>query len=670
MNSKICLSLVCALSIGAYAVDLGTVDVTEVIQSKVVENVNEVDVKNADLAEALAKQTPSIDLVRRSGIANDILLRGQKRDNIVVTVDDAKIYGACPNRMDPPTSHIVVSNIDKVIVSEGPYNVEDFGVLSGDVKVETKKPEKKFGGNVYVNMGSFNYKKAGATVSGGNDKIRVLLTGSYEQGDQYKDGDGNDFAQQITNATAGTPLAGAQMQPQYADMKAFEKTTFMGKIFANVTDNQDLELSYTLNRSNDVLYPNSKMDAIYDDSDIVNFKYTLLGLGKYSKKLQIKAYYSQVEHPMSTKYRLFSGVDSANEKISKLNTEMMGAKIINDMDLNDGLFTVGLDTSKRWWDGTYTGYGTAAGITGRPSIQDVDTINSALFVKYNKDIDKLNIQVGARVDHTTISTGDTAFDDRNFDALSANVLASYKLGGGLKVFAGVGRSSRVPDGRELYFKSSTGALIGTPTLDQTTNTEIDVGVEKYYDSGKIKAKAFYSMLGDYIYFHKDAPTNAFENIDATIYGVEVSGTFDLLDNLYVDYGMAYQRGTKDKPLAGQTDKDLADIPPLKTNVAVNYDYDDTTSIRAEVIAAASWSKYDGDNGEQELPGYTVLNLKAQKTFMKHLDVTVGVDNIFDKTYAVSNTYADLTLLTDGTSGEVMLLNEPGRYFYVNLKYNF
>ena len=49
---------------------------------------------------------------------------------------------------------------------------------------------------------------------------------------------------------------------------------------------------------------------------------------------------------------------------------------------------------------------------------------------------------------------------------------------------------------------------------------------------------------------------------------------------------------------------------------------------------------------------------------------MGVDNLFDKTYAVSNTYKDLVLLPTVGNNEVMLLNEPGRYAYTNLKYIF
>ncbi len=697
MKKTIYLSAICAVALNA--TDLGTIEVQEVTDTKIIENVSNEEVKSADLAEALAKQVPSINMIRRSGIANDITLRGQKRDNIVVTMDGSKVCGACPNRMDPPTSHIVVANVDSVKVSEGPYDVEEFGDLSGSVKIKMKTPTKETKGEVETTIGSFGYKKFGAKASGGNDKVRVVLSASYENSEQYEDGDGNTIAQQIQNAVTTNPkFAPFAFKPQYQDMDAYTKKTAMGKVFVKISDNQDLEASITANRSDDVLYGNSKMDAIYDDSNIYNLKYTIKDLGKYSKKLTFKAYKSDVKHPMSTKYRLASGVNSANEVISQLTTDMMGFKVLNDIQVDDNrLATIGIDTSKRNWDGAYIGYGTKTALTKRPSIQDVDTVNNAIFIKCNRDINNINIKTGLRYNDTTISTANTTYNDRDFNSLDANILATFKTDDSTKFFAGIGRASRVPDGRELYFNSSMNVMSGNPTLDQTTNTEIDLGIEKKYENGYLKFKTFYSKLDDYIYFNKGntktfsmkgTPTttayNSFENIDAKIYGLEILASYDLSDDAYLDLGAAYQRGKKDNPMIGtnintisgvttttaQTDTDLADITPLKINIALNYDIDDSLSTKVELIHANSWNNYDSDNGEQALDNYNIINLKAKKEFSKNIETTIGIDNLFDKTYAVSNTYADLILLGDGTSNEVMLLNEPGRYIYANFKYKF
>ncbi len=42
----------------------------------------------------------------------------------------------------------------------------------------------------------------------------------------------------------------------------------------------------------------------------------------------------------------------------------------------------------------------------------------------------------------------------------------------------------------------------------------------------------------------------FENIDAKIYGVELTGAILFGEKLSVEYGVTYQRGKKDKPLDG------------------------------------------------------------------------------------------------------------------------
>jgi len=94
MKKAIYLSLVCSLSLQAAQVELGTIDVEAKIDTEVIKDVHGEDIKSADLAEALFKQSPSISMVRRSGIANDVIVRGQKKDNVNVTMDGVKVFGA------------------------------------------------------------------------------------------------------------------------------------------------------------------------------------------------------------------------------------------------------------------------------------------------------------------------------------------------------------------------------------------------------------------------------------------------------------------------------------------------------------------------------------------------------------------------------------------------
>jgi len=668
----ITLSLVAIATLSAADVELDEVSVESTVITEVAENAQ----ISADLAQALSSSVPSIDMNRRSGIANDVYIRGQKRDNISVEVDGTKVQGACVNRMDPPISHVLANQIEEVEVIEGPYDVETMGTLSGGLKIKTKQPSKEFKGELNLGMGSWGYKKVGVSASGGNDKVRALISASYENSGQYKDGDGNTIADQIDNYAAASGLAGTtkdpSLQDQYHDMDAYTKKSIMTKLYINLAEDQELRLSYTGNRSDDILYGNSKMDALYDDSNIYSVEYNIDNISDIYKNINLQFYASDVDHPMATTYRKSSEA-ALPEMKNWLTTDMQGIKLKNTFDLASYKLLVGLDGSERKWDGTY--YKNDVILASSPkSIDGAKTKNGAIFAKVDKKFGNLGISIGARYDDTKITH--RTLQTNNYSSTGANIITTYSLNKENKIFLGVGQAYRVPDARELYFTGSMGNLTGTPDLDQTKNTEIDLGYELSNGSFKLKVKTFYSMLDDYIYYHKDndnnpatPDVNAFENIDAYIYGAEISSSYFATDDISLDAGMSYKKGQKDNAMAGQTDKDLADIAPLRGNIAVNYEYANNSIVTMEMQASDRWDTFDEDNGEQELAGWAVMNMKVKHALDKHAEFTIGVNNVFDNTYAVNNTYADLILVTGGNE-EVMLMNEPGRYFYTNLTFKF
>ena len=668
INKSLVLSLALSPLLMAETIELEEVQVEAKINTVKINDISGEELKSADLAESLTQTVPSISLVRRSGIANDIILRGQKKDNINILADGTKTYGACPNRMDPATSHILTNNIESVEVTEGPYDVENFGTLSGLVDIKTKKPTKEVSGEVNLNAGSFNQKKVSATVSGGIDKVRVLLSASKETSGQYKDGDGNTLSEQMDNYIADNQagltgmdlmkFTGSALKPQHKDMDAYDKKTFMGKLFFNPTDNQELRLSYTANRSDNILYPSSGMDALYDDSDIYSLEYSISNMGSFSKKLDFQAYHSEVDHPMVNRYRKSSMM---MDMVSALTTSVDGVKLKNLMSVGEADLTVGIDASKRNWNGEYIINGTLSAVK---SIDDVDTENIAAFVKLENSLGAIDLDMGLRYDDTSIEHAGN-LQDNSYESVNGYAFATYNAENKTQYFVGAGKSSRVPDARELYFKHSSGMLTGTPTLDQTENYEIDLGAKKQYENAYAKVKVFHSWLKDFIAYN--ATNKDFENVDAAIYGIELSTFYAASDVLSFDAGVAYQRGKKDHALDGQTDTNLAEIPPLKLNAAVNYDTD-MTSTKVELIAADKWDNFDVDNGEQEISGYAIVNLKWNRDLTNGVDITLGMDNVFDHTFAVSNTYQDLTLLSGNS--DVMLMNEPGRYIYANLRYRF
>jgi iron complex outermembrane receptor protein len=676
------LSLALIATLHAADAQLDEISVESTVVTEVADNAQ----TSADLAQALSASVPSIDMNRRSGIANDIYIRGQKRDNISVDVDGTKIQGACVNRMDPPVSHILASQIDTVEVIEGPYDVENMGTMSGGLKITTKQPTKELHGEINLGMGSWGYKKVGATVSGGNDIVRLLVSASYENSEQYEDGNGDTIADQVDKyydkAGPFAPNKDPRYQDKYSDMDAYTKKSLMTKMFIKTLEDQELRLSYTANRSDDVLYGNSKMDAIYDDSNIYSVEYNIDNISDVYKNINLQYYKSDVDHPMGTDYRK-SSKGAFPVMRNELTTEMEGLKLKNTFDFSGYKVLFGLDGSQRKWDGKY--YKDSQPLPGGlKSIDDAVTDNRAVFTKIDKKFGNFGISVGARYDDTEIDSG--SFRSNDYKSFGANVMSTYNFNNENKVFLGAGVAYRVPDARELYFTGSMGNETGTHDLEQSKNTEIDLGYELTNSSFNFKIKTFYSKLDDYIYYNADntilkmgklVSNHAFENIDAYVYGGEITASYFASDDISLDLGASFKRGKKDDALVGnsngtivkQSDKDLADMAPPRASIAANYEYYTNSLATLELQMSDKWDKFDEDNGEQELAGWAVVNMKVKHALDKHAEITVGVNNMLDHTYAVNNTYQDLILL-DGANDAIMLMNEPGRYFYTNLTFKF
>jgi iron complex outermembrane receptor protein len=162
-------------------------------------------------------------------------------------------------------------------------------------------------------------------------------------------------------------------------------------------------------------------------------------------------------------------------------------------------------------------------------------------------------------------------------------------------------------------------------------------------------------------------TTWWTNIDAHIYGGDVKALVDLAYGFSAEGAIACQRGEKDSQPRYNTNEKLAEIPPLKTKLALHYEKSDFFGL-LEWIYSNSYSHADTDAGEKELPSWNVVNLRAGYAFNKYLSLNVGMDNLFNETYAVANSY-ELDPLTPGAT-HVAIVNEPGRFYYASLSFTF
>ena len=122
--------------------------------------------------------------------------------------------------------------------------------------------------------------------------MQGLLGYSYSESGQYQDGDGN----KLCDYNPGYSEEGR-------DMKAFQKHDVWGKVLFNLTGNQSLLLDYKYGNAKDIMTPRVGMDIESEKTNLSSIEYILENLGGFSKKIKVKAYYNQVEHDPSNKYR-------------------------------------------------------------------------------------------------------------------------------------------------------------------------------------------------------------------------------------------------------------------------------------------------------------------------------------------------------------------------------
>jgi iron complex outermembrane receptor protein len=264
---------------------------------------------------------------------------------------------------------------------------------------------------------------------------------------------------------------------------------------------------------------------------------------------------------------------------------------------------------------------------------------------------------------------------------SGNVQLFYELQKGTELFVGLGHSVRVPDAQERYFALIRPAMVGSdwvgnPELKPSRNTELDLGIKHSTDKTLIKATAFYSYVQDYITVHNQSKVNnvpgvmnsrarSYENVNAQFFGGEVDLRLSLTQELFLFGGMSYVQARKEtKPGFPKNinSSRVAEIPPLKTRLALRYDKGMYFG-EVETILSATQYRVDTDLNEQRTSGYGVVNVKVGGNF-KGFTINAGIDNVFDKKYYEYLSYQRNPFATG------VKVPEPGRTFYVNVSYTF
>lgn len=427
--------------------------------------IREIRESNArDAGEALEK-VEGMSKIRKGAIANDIDIRGMKRDNINILIDGQRLYGACPNRMDPASFHVDFAEVETIDIIKGPYNVKNPGGLGGEVDIKTKEIKKGLNNELNLGGGSFATKEGSFRSSYATDAFGFLVGGSGKTAQPYIDGNGKRLTEQYPDfdhpsAALYSPYASpevltvmSQLQsvkntypaqfaatipdfPQgpppsqnrykYGERKnnAYEMRTGWIKTFFKPTEKQKIELSYTKQETENVFYPYLLMDANYDNVVRTAATYTIEDLTSKIEEFKVQVYDNTVKHLMTDEFRCSSTANTNNcyQPLSQsfgmatyATTRTTGGKIETTFQIL-GKSTVGVDTYHRNWDATTTTRVKHFKDMSMPmmpmnyrdqaSIPDVTTDNvGAYFENESKLSSKLKLNTGLRHDKAISKAG-------------------------------------------------------------------------------------------------------------------------------------------------------------------------------------------------------------------------------------------------------------------------
>jgi len=625
-----------------------------------------------DVGEALA-DTTGVRMLRKGGIANDIVLRGFQSRDLNILIDGLRIYGACPNHMDPPAFHADFAEVERIELGKGPFDVRNQGSLGGIVNIVTRSAEPGFHADADLSTGSFGYFNPSATASYGNERYSLLGGFSYRLSRPYTDGAGKRFTDTTNYRT------------EFLDSDAFRVGTAWGKVSFVPRNGHLAQIAYTRQQADHVLYPYLQMDAVYDDSDRISLSYQIDRGGSFIHALRFRGYFTQVDHWMNDQYRLTSlGVTRPYSMGTMAETQTYGGRF----ELAMGNWVVGSESFRRQWNTTTALAG--SGYQPQSSLPDVRTDSIGVYAEYQKPLaDSLRLDAGARLD-TARSAADplkanTALyyayhstrliSVRNTEP-SGNVRLRYSAPHGFEISGGVGHTFRIPEPQERFFalRRMGSDWVGNPSIGPSRNSGAD-GAITFRHSGLFLGTTFHlNRIRDYITIDRQPKVNmvagvmnssarTYQNVDALLYGGELDATYSLTQNLSVSTNLSYVRGSQDPDIAmGMTSENLPEMPPIFSRTGLRYT---THRLSAEIEAqfTGSQRRINADLGEEPTPGYGTANAKLAYRF-RRFTFRAAVDNLFNRRY-----YEYLSYMRDPFRTGVRVF-EPGRNVYLNISYRF
>tara|TARA_R110002124_G_scaffold87407_1_gene225141 strand:+ start:180136 stop:182430 length:2295 start_codon:yes stop_codon:yes gene_type:complete len=621
-------------------------------------------------------------LIKRGNYAIDPTFRATQYEQLNVQFDGGtKAMHACPNRMDPITTHVIPEEIEKIEIIKGPYTVRYGATFGGIVNLVTQKPQSEdYGLSGSVHAG---YEENGnslvsmARLQQATENYDIVGNIGYRDFGNYEDGDGVEVPSSFRSLDYGIRLG------------------------YNLTEDQRLQAHWRQSYGRDVLHAGLPMDTEEDNSSILSLDYSLKDLEGIINQVDAKAYYSYVDHIMSNVNR---PTFMMTEAVSSIDAITTGGKI--ELKLKPTKkFTLysGLDALHIARDGERNRLvkRNAMGPLATP-IEFTDKIwqdsyitDIGVFMEGKYPItEKTMFTTGLRYDLVTSEIKDPEadflelypnLDKRTEHNISATASLKYMMSREFIMEIAYGRGVRSANMIERVINHFTVGqdsyeYIGNPNLDAEVNNQFEVGfkgkleMENGFNSFNYGSSFYYSFYNNYIvavvdetlvrkFMPNQEPVNpkVFRNLDeAYKTGFEVYAGFDFLEDFNFTTEVAYVYA-KNKDL----NESLPLVPPLVTRLKLGFE-------REKFWASVNYTLTSDQNnisesfGETSTPGYEVMDIRIGVVPINNLTLGVAALNVFDKTYHNHLNFS----FANQANFERVPINDPGRNLSTFVQYKF
>ncbi|MEA3276482.1 MAG: TonB-dependent receptor [Pseudomonadota bacterium] len=608
----------------------------------------------APATAALLKRAPGGNLNDNgplSGIAN---YRGMFGPRVSTKVDGMHISPGGPNWMDPPLSYAARPRLEDLKLYRGIAPVSAGNETIGGAVTATTRSSRfsdtdafRFHGNLDLGGQTANDGYGlGALLAGSNDRHRLHVSASLEKGNDSRFPDGTITPTEYDRSTYGIGYG----------FRAGE---------------HEFGLDYLRNETGDTGTPALPMDIAYVDSNLFRGEYQ----GAWNENpIGGRVYYTEVDHKM-TNFHLRQPPPNPQFWRFALTDERGGGYDLNtSFSLGTGRLAVGLDGNLSEHNADVFNPNNAMFFVN--NFNDATRDVYGLFGEWQAELGgPWSTELGARYTRVNMDSGpvdasgakmnpmirelrdrfnnsNRSQDDNNLD-LVAKVL--YEVQPDLIVDLGVARKTRSPTYQERYLwlplQSTSGLAdgnnyVGDVNLEPEVAYEVELGLDWHSARGYATPRVFYRRVDDYIQGVPSTdpvviavsnmtammmgmmpqPPLQFSNVDAELYGIDADWGVTLTDRWRLDGILSYVRGKR---------RDISDnlyrIPPLNGTAALTYQRPNW-SVTAEGVFYASQDEVSKTNRETETSGYGLLNLFGQYRFQKDMALTIGIANVFNRSY--------------------------------------